>query len=169
VWKKLKMRSFKLFAIILAVMAISLSACKKDDEDGNNNDPENTFGSMNLKVEGEDWAAQFVIGVYEEETLTVTGSTANGNACGIIINNATQTGTYTVGQNDSDNYLSWAVGDNSINTYAVTDDMGSGTVNITKLNSTRAEGTFQFTGINFNLESVTVTEGSFGVDLSYSN
>lgn len=163
------MRKFQVFILFIAAAAISLSSCKKDDNNDDNNDPEVTLGSMSLMVDGSSWDAEFVISVMQDGTLTITGSEGNGSACGIILENVTATGTYQVGQSGNPNYCSWATGTQAGLTYVASDDMGSGTVTITQLTSSRAKGTFEFTGINFNQESKTITNGEFDVDLSFSN
>ena len=161
------MLRFKAIVLLLALAIFSLSACKKDDNEDDNG-PDNTFGTVSLKVDGNDWTSDFVISVYEEGLLTVTSSTNDGRACGIIVE-ATQPGTYEVGPGNSENFLSWAVGDGTVNTYAASSSGGSGTVTITELNNNRAKGTFEFTGVNFDQETKTITNGSFTANLSITD
>ncbi len=88
--------------------------------------------------------------------------------CGIIVE-ATQPGTYEVGPSNPENFLSWAVGDGTVNTYAASSSGGSGTVTITELNNNIARGTFEFTGVNFDQETKTITNGSFTANLSITD
>ncbi|MDZ7740801.1 MAG: DUF6252 family protein [Bacteroidota bacterium] len=159
------MKSAKLLILFCVVIGLSMSACKKKDDE---TEPENNnpvAGSMTAKVDGSDWSASLaVVGVYSNNLFTVTGSDNNAKQLQVTVMNVNGTGEYTLGETlTNQNSGRWTAGLNTDQTYSTMLGQGSGTMNITGWTGTSAKGTFSFTAKNSKQEEVSITGGEFSV------
>ena len=174
------MKTFnKTILVLLAVVAISLTSCKKDDDgDGGGGDGA-ASGTISAKVEGSGdltttqqlTSGQVVTGG-GVSTLVITGSNNNGRNISLTVNGYDGNGSYDVGGSNSvfvvatytevdasnpQNAESWV---------APYDTSVAGEVNITESSATKIKGTFTFRGkSNQDGSFKNITEGTFDVNL----
>lgn len=145
-----------LITSLFIAFLLTASGCKKDK------DAEKDSPTFTVKIEGNNWSASNITGVYSAitETTTVAGISGLTEQLQVIFPGR-QTGSFDIGSqfgcdcayiNGSANgYLaSW--GDNPV-----------GRVEITKYDTTQnvVSGTFYFDGYNFDGDMKRFTEGSF--------
>jgi hypothetical protein len=164
------MRPRFLFIFILSI-GVALTACKKDDGDDDTGNGGNTptpgQGTMTCKVDGNDWSASLaVVATNSNGVFTVTGSDANAKQCQVTVMNVNGPGTYELGGSMTNpNTGRWTASTDPADTYSSMLGQGSGTVEITTLTTTKAEGTFSFTAKNTAQQQVSITSGSFSADI----
>jgi len=156
------MKIFKSFFLMLTAIAVlGVTSCNKsDDEDVT---PENPLssGSMSLKVDGTSWNASLAVqGINANGVVTVTGSDSDAHQAQVILYGVTEPGTYNV-QAGLQHQLRWTEGLNPQDTYVANGIIGSGSITVTELTSSKVKGTFQFTGANTAQGTKTITNGSF--------
>jgi hypothetical protein len=153
------MKIFKSFFLMLtAIAVVSLSSCSKSDDEDTT--PENPL-SNGLKVDGSSWDASLAVqAVNTSGVINVTGSDSNGKQAGVILYGVTEPGTYNV-QAGLQHQLRWTEGLDASQTYVANGILGSGSITITELSSSKVKGTFQFTGANTAQATKSITEGSF--------
>ncbi len=121
---------------------------------------EEEFESLNLLTTFVEVDSSFV---------TITGSTGGINAQSIVFSLADfeGTGSYELGGN-SLSFATYADGVASLEAYTTAVDPGSGTLNLTVLTETIAEGTFSFTASredeNGDVQTIEVLDGAFGIE-----
>ncbi len=143
----------------MSLAVISLASCKKDD-DGDDNPA--SAGSVTLTVDGASWNASLSVqAVNTNGVINVTGSDSNAKQASIVLYNVTKTGTYTVGGIGNSNSLRWTEGLGQNDTYSANGIIGSGTITVTELSSTKIKGTFSFTGVNTAQATKSITDGAF--------
>ena len=136
--------------------------CGGDDDDPLDVNP-NDNGSVTARVDGNTFTAATVVGSFSNGILAISGvqgSPAQSITFGLA---ATAPGTFTVSETSPVNAV-FAVGNS---TWLAAGGVGSGTVTVTTLSSSRAVGTFNFvlapntpsgaTGTR------TITQGAFDV------
>ncbi len=156
------MKLFKVFMIMMAVISVSLTACKKDENDDDNGGSVTGGGSMTLKYDGNDFSATLAVqAVNSNGVINVTGSDGNARQASLVLFGASGPGTYTIGAAFPQNLCTWTEGTNTTQTYTASFVIGSGTVTVTELTDSKIKGTFEFTGVNTNQETRTITDGSF--------
>ena len=139
------------------------AGCGGDDDDPLDVNP-NDNGSMTARVDGAAFTAFSVAGTFNGSVLAVSGiqiSPSQGLTIGVA---TTAPGTFTVGTGSSGVNGIYVSGNSS---WSAAGNIGSGTVIITTLSSTRAVGSFNFvmqaqagsgaTGTR------TITQGAFDV------
>lgn len=157
------MKIFKFFFLMLTAIAVlGLTSCdKSDDEDVTPDDPATGNGSLSLKVDGTSWNASLAVqGINANGVVTVTGSDSNAHQAQVILYGVTEPGTYNV-QAGLQHQLRWTEGLNAQDTYMANGILGSGSIVVTELTSSKVKGTFQFTGANTAQATKSITEGSF--------
>ncbi|MCF8228012.1 MAG: hypothetical protein K9G58_08080 [Bacteroidales bacterium] len=161
------MKSLKFIVLFMIAIGLSLSACKKKDEETEPQDNNEGSGTMTAKIDGTDWSASLAVqGVYSNNLFTVTGSDANSKQLQITIMNVNDTGDYTLGGDPTNtNAGRWTEGIGQEQTFSTQLGLGSGMVNITEWTGSKAEGTFSFTAKNSEQAEVSITEGAFSVSL----
>jgi hypothetical protein len=156
--------------ITAAVTALALAACS-DDGTGPNDDG----NSMDATIAGEPGynpPSASIVGTYNNNVLAIEGASTTGDKTVTIKLNLpglTSTGTVTLNQNVGGQFAQVLVlEDGQISTWSTADAPGTGTVNITTLTSSRAAGTFSFTGQAITNNPATgtkaVTNGSFDIE-----
>lgn len=157
------MNTIKYIVLLLGIVAVSFSACKKDDSNDDNNGNGNPpTGSMSLKVGGKSWTANFGVTVVKMGDVTSVTGTGDGKSCNISMYQLNGTGTFPIGgQTVNSNVATWSEGTGSENIYVATFQQGGGSITITELTSTRISGTFNFVAKNDQNYERDITEGSF--------
>ena len=152
-----------IFLALISLSILNLTSCKKDD-DATDDNPITSSGSMTLKVDGESWSASLASqAVNSNGIINVTGSDSNAHQVAVTLMNVTEPGTYAVGGMGNQNGLRWTEGLASTDTYIANFVMGSGTITITELSSSKIKGSFSGTVANTDQVSKRITEGSFEV------
>lgn len=156
------MKNFKSFFLMLTAIAVlGLTSCNKSSDDDVTPDNPLSNGSISLKVDGSSWNASLAVqAINTNGVINVTGSDSNAKQASVILYGVTEPGTYNV-QAGLQHQLRWTEGLGTNDTYMANGLVGSGSITITELSSTKVKGTFQFTGVNTAQASKSITEGSF--------
>ena len=170
-----KLQTIQMFAKTgLVAAAFFLTACSGDDGDNNGNPGgSGNAGSFiegevdgvqfnNLEIQGQSLAVATTSGTGAGRLIMVTGSDTNTNAMSVIMLGITQTGEYTINSEDDGTVLAYIPVDSP--SYDTSNCAGAtGTLNITHIDETKVEGTFNFVGkVDENCgQSKTITSGSF--------
>lgn len=148
------------FLMLTAAAVLSITSCSKSNDD-NTSDNTLSNGSISLNVEGSSWDASLAVqAVNTNGVINVTGSDSNGKQASVLLYGVTETGTYNV-QAGLQHQLRWTEGLGTNDSYIANGLVGSGSITITELSSTKIKGTFQFTGMNTAQATKSITEGSF--------
>jgi len=154
------MKSRELLFMIVIAGIVMLGSCKKKSDDPAN--PVGSNGAITLKVDGSTWNASLSVqAVNSNGVINVTGSDSNANQAGVTLYGVTAPGTYQVGPPNAGNMLRWTEGLGQTDTYQASGVIGTGTVTVTELSSSKVKGTFSFTGYNTDQTSKQITEGTF--------
>jgi len=156
------MKIFKSFFLMLtAVAVLGITSCNKSDDEDTTPDNPASNGSISLKVDGSSWNASLAVqAVNTNGVINVTGSDSNAKQVSVILYGVTEPGTYNV-QAGLQHQLRWTEGLGTNDSYIANGLIGSGSITITELSSTKVKGTFQFTGMNTAQATKSITEGSF--------
>ena len=147
-----------LFILALMMGVITFTSCKKDNDTVND---VTGSGSMSLTYNGTSWTADLAVqGVNTNGVVNVTGSDANGHQASVILYGVTELGTYEIVQT-LQHQLRWTEGVNTEQTFVANGILGSGSISVTELSSTKVKGTFSFTGYNTSGDSRSITNGEF--------
>jgi len=150
-----------LFVTILSIALISFSSCSKGDDDATPESPALSSGAISLKVDGASWNASLAVqGINTNGVINVTGSDSDAKQASVILYGVTEPGTYTIG-GGSTHQLRWTEGLAQTETYSANGVIGSGTITVTELSSTKIKGSFSFTGMNTAQATKNITDGSF--------
>lgn len=173
------MKTFnKTILVLLAVLAVSFTSCKKDDDGGD--DPQGGTGTFSAKVDGSNFSGMQGTVMAQltnngnGQVLAVTGGTMESENLQMIIQNFDGEGTYNL------NFLNIGTysylpdpsnpDPNTIVLYTTVGDglSDNGTISISSFDGNTVKGTFSFTGYNIDDESdtVDVTEGQFNVEVT---
>lgn len=156
--KKLKL----VFVIMVSLAFISLTSCNKDSDEDDN--PVLGGGAMTLKVDGTSWSASLASqAVNTNGIINVTGSDSDAHQVAITLLNVTEPGTYKVGSMTSQHGIRWTEGLASTDTYIANFTIGTGTITITELTTSKIKGSFVGTVYNTGQNTKSITEGSFDV------
>ena len=153
------MKTRNLILGMLLIFGVAMSSCKKDDDSG---DPgTGGSGTLTLKYDGTSWDASLaVVGVNTNGVVNVTGSDSQAHQASVILYGATGPGTYEVSAG-LQNQLRWTEGIGQNDTYVANGILGTGTITVTELTSSKVVGTFSFTGYNTNGDTKQITDGQF--------
>jgi len=156
------MKIFKSFFLMLtAVAVLGLTSCNKDSDEDVTPDNPLSNGSISLKVDGTSWNASLAVqAVNTNGVINVTGSDSNAKQASVVLYGVIEPGTYNV-QAGLQHQLRWTEGLDASQTYVANGILGSGSITITELTSSKVKGTFQFTGANTAQATTSITEGSF--------
>lgn len=146
---------------LLFFLALLFAACKKDN--GSLGNPVPVVGSMQATINGDDWKADGAGAGISNGVLVIGGSKADQSGFSIAIDNPQGTGTYQLapGSKNSGNY-SVSASQNGYSTLIG----GSGTVVLSSYNGEKAKGTFSFTAMDPFGNSITITNGTFDVNIT---
>lgn len=165
----------KTILVLMAVIAVSLTSCKKDDDGGGDGGGGQAgSGQIIAKVNGNNFTSMEIASkaTLASGTLILQGSDASGKGIFITMNNYDGVGTYEF--SDSNVF--------TVGTYIETDINnpqnsktwtapyeGSGVVGeirISEKTDTNIKGTFNFTGKNVNGDNSlkNITDGSFNLN-----
>lgn len=152
------MKTRNLILGMLLIFGVTFSSCKKDSDSGT---PSTGSGTMTLSYDGTSWNASLaVVGVNTNGLVNVTGSDSDAHQASVILYGATGPGTYEVTMG-LQNQLRWTEGLGQDDTYVANGILGSGTIKVTELTSSKVAGTFSFTGYNTSGGSKQITDGEF--------
>lgn len=168
----------KTILVLMAVVAVSLTSCKKDDDGGDGGGGQAGSGQIVAKVNGSNFSSMelasraTLTGTGTSKTLILLGSDASGKGINIIMNNYDGVGTYEF--SDSNVFLvatyveaNVSNPQNSQTWTAPYNGSGIiGEINISEKTDTSIKGTFNFTGKNVNGDNSlkNITEGSFNLN-----
>lgn len=167
------MKTFnKTILVLMAVVAVSLTSCKKDDDgDGGGSAPE---GTVSATVAGNGFKSVTAFatkaGSGGVSMISITGVDASQRTVGLTMNGVTETGTYAIGGGAnitiSGSYIEIDLGSNTAQTWqAPYDSSEVGEVNISSISNTNIQGSFFFTAKNVNGDQTLreVSSGSFNL------
>ncbi len=167
------MRTYLHLALAAVVLALSASSCKKDGPAAGlpaaTQEGKNTFGCL---VDGQLFVPKpgGVFSITKRDPLEAsiyrTDLLVSASGDGYVdfaLRNAFRPGTYPLGETRTGGYGLYQISAGDYNT----DATHTGTVTLTRIDTVAkiAAGTFQFTGLNRNGQTVTVTDGRFDVRL----
>ncbi|MGV3461216.1 MAG: DUF6252 family protein [Flavobacterium sp.] len=157
---------------ILSLVALTLTACGDDDAQSSTNNTLPTGTYIQGKVDGTAFSSTIMgvstaiatrQGTGDGTLITVQGSSMDTNTMLVAMMGITTTGTYTIDAEDDGSVLAY-FGASANTSYDTSNcDGATGTLNITYIDDTKVEGTFNFVGKNDEncSQSKTITEGSF--------
>ncbi|MCG2418518.1 hypothetical protein K8089_05740 [Aequorivita sp. F47161] len=173
------MKTFnKTILVLMAVLAVSLTSCKKDDDGGD--DPQGGTGTFSAKVDGDSFSGIQGTVVAQltnsgsTQVLAVSGGTMDSENLQMIIQNFDGEGTYNLNFMNIGTYSYLPdPGNPDPNTVVIYTTVGdgqgnNGTISISSFDGNTVKGTFSFTGINLNdnSDTVSVTEGQFNIEVT---
>lgn len=170
------MKSFsKTILVLLAVVAISLTSCKKDDDGGDGGGA--TSGTVSAKVAGSNYNSDPALTSATRtdgngtSSITITANTMNGkNITLSVIGGFEGVGSYNIGGganvfgNASYTEVDVANPTNSETWVAPFDESVAGEISVSEVSNTNIKGTFNFKGKNADGTFKEITEGSFNVN-----
>ncbi len=170
------MKTFnKTILVLMAVVAISLTSCKKDDDGGSAGGA--ASGTVSAKVAGSDYNSEAAltsatrIDANGTSTVTITANTMNGRNMTIsIIGGFDGVGSYNIGGganvfgNASYTEVDVANPMDAQTWVAPYDETVAGEINVSEVSTTNIKGTFNFKGKNADGSFKEITEGSFNVN-----
>jgi hypothetical protein len=171
------MKTFKKSILVLmAIVAVSLTSCKKDDDGGGGGAAGS--GTVVAKVGGSNFRSLEIASTASQSsgggttTITLQGSDADGKGIFIIINNFDGTGTYEF--SDSNVFVTATYVEANINNPMDSQTWSApyqnsgvvGEVNISEKTDTKIKGTFNFMAKNVNGDQSikNITDGSFDLN-----
>ncbi len=168
----------KTILVLMAVLAISLTSCKKDDDGGG--DPPGGSGTFSAKVDGSNFSGMQGTVVAQLTTsgstqvLALSGGTTQSQNLQMIISGFDGVGSYDLNFMNLGTYSYLPdPGNPDPNTVVVYTTLGNGqgnngTVNVSSFDGNTIKGTFNFTGFNLddNSDTVAVTEGQFNIEVT---
>lgn len=169
------MKKVSFFGKSLAIGALTLlvSACSGDDSPSGTGTGGHSGSYITATVDGAGFDAAIMgvpvvtavrTGAGDNNLIMITGSDSNGHSISINLFGVTQNGTYQVNP-DTNSVLAYVDGmGNSTRSYDTGECAGAtGSVNVTFVDDTKVEGTFQFTGKSEEngCAAKAVTSGSF--------
>lgn len=170
------MKTLKNFAKFgFLALFLSLSSCSSDEGGGGGVAAE---GTITANVAGSTFTSMELATIANRVNaggstiVTIQGSDATGKAINLIINGATQTGTYDIGGENLIAVVGTYIETNIQNpqaskTYVAPYEDGgvAGSITISEMTDTKIVGTFNFTGKNQNdqNDSKAITNGAFNV------
>jgi hypothetical protein len=173
------MKTFnKTILVLMAVLAVSLTSCKKDDDGGD--DPQGGTGTFSAKVDGNGFTGMQGTVVAQltnsgsTQVLAVSGGTAQSENLQMIIQNFDGEGTYDLNFMNLGTYSYLPdPGNPDPNTVVIYTTLGTGqgnngTLSVSSFDGNTIKGTFKFTGFNLDNSSdtVDVTEGQFNIEVT---
>ena len=160
----------------MAIVAVSLTSCKKDDDGGGGGAAGS--GTVVAKVGGSNFRSLEIASTASQSsgggttTITLQGSDADGKGIFIIINNYDGTGTYEF--SDSNVFVTATYVEANINNPMDSQTWSApyqnsgvvGEVNISEKTDTKIKGTFNFMAKNVNGDQSikNITDGSFDLN-----
>lgn len=150
-----------LIVAILSIALFTFTSCDKSEDDVTPDNPLLSSGAISLKVDGASWNASLAVqGINTSGVINVTGSDSDAKQASLVLYGVTEPGTYTFGVGTS-HQLRWTEGLGQTDTYLANGLVGSGTIIVTELSSTKIKGSFSFTGMNTAQVTKSITDGSF--------
>ncbi len=165
----------KSILVLMAVMAVSLTSCKKDDDGGDGGNAGS--GTVKAKVAGSNYSSDAALTSATRtdsngtSSVTITANTLNGkNITLSIIGGFDGVGSYNIGGGanvfGNASYTEIDVSDpmNAEIWVAPFDESVAGKISVSEVSSTKIKGTFNFKGKNDDGSFKEITEGSFNVN-----
>lgn len=170
------MKTFKKSILVLmAVMAVSLTSCKKDDDGGGSGGA--ASGTVKAKVAGSNYTSDATLTSANRiesngsSSVIITANTLNGKNITLSIMGGFQgVGSYNIGGganvfgNASYTEVNISNPTDSETWVAPFDESVAGEINVSEVSDTKIKGTFNFRGKNEDGSFKEITEGSFNVD-----
>lgn len=168
----------KSILLLMAVMAVNLTSCKKDDDGGE--DPQGGVGTFSAKVDGNSFSGMQgtvtarVTNSGAGQALAVSGGTSQSENLQMIITSFDGEGTYDLNFINIGTYSYLPdPGNPDPNTVVVYSTVGTGngnngTLKVSSYDGNTIKGTFSFTGYNLDntSQSVSVTDGQFNIEVT---
>ena len=152
---------------VIAFFSLFLISCKKDSDNGNNNNN----AQMSAKVDGAAWNADLAttgsISGTSPQVLSIGGTGSQGQI-NLVLGNYTGVGVYNIGIASPSTFSSYTLTSSPFTSYSASAVLGSGRIEVTSASATRVEGTFYFSGKDNNTTppgTKEITEGTFRIDL----
>jgi len=171
------MKTFnKTFLVVLALVAVNFTSCKKDDDGGGGGSA--AQGTVVAKVGGSSFESLEMTSAASETnaggstTITLQGSDTNGRAIFMIINQYDGPGTYEF--SDSNVFVNATYVETNISNPMDSQTWSApyqnsgvvGEVKVSEKTDTNIKGTFHFKAKNMNDGSIKdITDGSFNLNL----
>lgn len=165
----------KTILVLLAVMAVSFTSCKKDDDGGGGGDA--ALGTVSAKVAGSNYNSEPSLTTANRveaggnSTILITANNMNGRNITLTINSGFDgVGTYNIGGganvfgNGSYTEVDVANPMNAQTWVAPYDESVAGQIKVSDVSATNIKGTFNFKGKNAEGTFKEITEGSFNVN-----
>ncbi len=165
----------KTIFVFMAVVALSVTSCKKDDDGGGGGGA--VAGTVKAKVSGSDYKSEVTltsairVDVDGTSSVTITSNTMNGrNLTLSIMTGFDGVGTYNIGGganvfgNASYTEVDIANPTDAQIWVAPYDESVAGEIKVSEVTSTNIKGTFNFRGKNADGSFKDITDGSFNVD-----
>lgn len=170
--------------LLLLPFLLALAACDSDDSDDGDGGGGGAIdcnasgtGILGANVGGEAYCAFTVSGSASSGTLFILGIGSFSGAVGaasLSLSTPAAEGTYTLGEGPAGDLLFAAFANTTAGlVYEAGSERGSGTIVVTDLTETTAQGTFSFVLEEFNEntdtytgETLTVTDGEFDITLT---
>ncbi len=171
------MKTFKkTILVLMAVVAVSLTSCKKDD-DGEDGGSGSVSGTVQAKVSGANYSSEPSLTTATRidangiSAVTITANTMNGKNMSLsIIAGFDGVGTYNIGGganvfgNASYTEVDVANPMDAQMWVAPYDESVAGEIKVSEVTSTNIKGTFKFRGKNADGSFKDITEGTFDVN-----
>jgi hypothetical protein len=158
------------FALLVLVGVTAISCSDDDSNSTYNSTPTGSYikgkvdgAQFESVIMGQSTAIATRTGSGDQTLISVQGTTLDTNTLLVTTMGITQTGTYTVDAQDDGTLMAYFSAASNVS-YDTSDCGGAtGTLNITHLDASKIEGTFNFVGKDDEncSNSKTVTEGSF--------
>ncbi|MDN3724380.1 DUF6252 family protein [Aequorivita sp. SDUM287046] len=161
--------------VLMAVMAISLTSCKKDDDGGGGGGA--TSGTVKAKVAGANYEsdASLTSAIRTDasgtSSVTITANTMNGKNISLsIISGFEGVGSYNIG-GGANVFVNASYTEVDVSNpmdaeiwSAPYDESVAGEINVSEVSTTNIKGTFNFKGKNADGSFKEITEGLFDVN-----
>ena len=155
------MKMFSFWAMALCLITVISSSCKKNN--GVTDDGIPTIGSMKATVDGSAWTADGAVAGLKDNVLVIGGSKNDQSGFTISIENPNANQEYPLtGVNKTSGSYSTKGSQNGYSTVIG----GSGTAKLSTFSSNRAKGTFSFTAQDAFGNSISISNGSFEVQIA---
>ncbi|CAM3279690.1 DUF6252 family protein [Aequorivita lipolytica] len=167
----------KTILVLMAVIAVSLTSCSKDDDGGD--DPSGGTGTFSAKVDGANFTSLdgTVAGQLTDagptKVLAISAGTSRSQNLQMIVTTFDGVGTYDLNFTNIGTYSYLPDPSNPDPSSVVIFTTGNGQpsngqLKVSSFEGNVAKGTFSFTAYNLNdlSQSISVTEGAFNIELT---
>jgi hypothetical protein len=157
------MKTTRQLILSILFLAITFYSCSSDDDSGQGGGETNF---MSAKIDGEDFFTDFPLYFSTTEQIIAVSGQNDENTINIqiAIFNYNGPGTYTIDTNNQNENIISIIENGTV--WLTDQDNGSGTATFTE-EGNFLKGTFVFTAVNSNQETIIITEGQFNVQFQF--